>query len=282
MAAQTRFTELEEEYRAYKTRWHKSNMGQLKTALGEREAQLASRDAQLEEAREAGRKLKAQLVRCLEEVARLRREREREAEERLQLERADVLRLRAQFLARTQEVGLRRDAAELDDIRRELRAMMDGAVPTHAAATATAAPTYSHQRQTGGGMGMGGSGGGVDMDFGDALTAALREEDVGISRPTQTLAAMASLGPVGAAPSSSVPASTSTGASVGVGASAGVGAGTSPASTIPVSTPEATAADLERQRRERADLLACGVGADHPIIRRLDQEIARVEAALHA
>jgi len=126
VAAQTRYNELDEEFRVYKSRWHKSNVGQLRAALQEKDLEIKDITNQLTNAQNAVKELRTQLVRALQETVRLKKEREQEQEERLQLERKDLHRLRLQYLAKQQELGVRRDAAELDSIKRELNALLAG------------------------------------------------------------------------------------------------------------------------------------------------------------
>jgi len=123
-ASQTRYNDLEEEYRAYKNKWQKSSSGQLRMVIQEKEQTVESLTTQVSTLTQKLTATKAHLVRCLQEIARMKKEQELSERQRLELERQDVERLRAELLAKQQSAGARRDGEELKRIKLELEALL--------------------------------------------------------------------------------------------------------------------------------------------------------------
>jgi hypothetical protein len=64
------------------------------------------------------------ITRCLNEIARLKKQIETSTWERIQLERADMEKLRIQYLAKQSSQGCRRDQEQLIEMRRDLQRLM--------------------------------------------------------------------------------------------------------------------------------------------------------------
>jgi hypothetical protein len=120
------YEELLKEYRHFKIKTSKSQNGMLRLELVGKENEVLALKKVVAEHTQEQEQMKQALKMALREVSRINKLRQKEANARLEAERADLQRLRMQYLAKQQQDSARRDTMELQSIKSDLRSLITG------------------------------------------------------------------------------------------------------------------------------------------------------------
>eukprot|EP01006_Ploeotia_vitrea_P042542 TRINITY_DN66633_c7_g5_i1.p1 TRINITY_DN66633_c7_g5~~TRINITY_DN66633_c7_g5_i1.p1 ORF type:complete len:694 (-),score=388.03 TRINITY_DN66633_c7_g5_i1:14-2095(-) len=261
VAAEAKHKHTSTEFEQYRRKMDKSLNAKLRAELTTSEARNEELQQQLDAARHSTHETKMQLVKCLREIAHLRRLREEDNEAAMQKERAELQRMRLQYMAQRNRNGIGRGVSELHDIKAELQKLMQSqSASTSTSLSASSASVAPPPKPT------------PKPKQGQEATALVhagesKRDDKENQQQQHAVEEADSL-----TTKTTVAAAADTAADT-------AGADSSAVAPATPTAPESSEAD--RLRAQRSKLLATGVyEANHPLVRELDRRISAISSNL--